>query len=146
MPKLLPTITLSSNDREKLEEMTLKGAKTPRVYKRTRILLLSDSNNPQKLSIEEIMKQSDVSRATVFNVRQDYRERGLEALYEKPRPGRPNVFDGSARAEVTALACSQAPKGFARWSLRMLANKYVELHPKETISYVQVSKILKKTS
>ena len=67
-------------------------------------------------------------------------------MYEKPRSGRPSVFDGTTRAEITALACSQAPQGFARWSLRMLANRYVELHPEESISYVQISKILKKMS
>lgn len=144
MPKRLTPITLTVEDRQKLEELTTKGSTTPRIYKRARILLLSDTHNSESLSLEETMRHCDVSRATVFNVREDFRERGLEALYEKPRSGRPSIFDGSTRAEITALACSQAPQGFARWSLRMLANRYVELYPEESISYVQVGKILKK--
>jgi putative transposase len=146
MPKILPPIKLSPEDKITLEELTNKGNITPRIYKRARILLLSQANNEIPIPVEEIMKRADVSRATVFNVRRDYKQRGLNAIYDLPRPGRPSVFDGTTRAEITALACSQAPKGFSGWSLRMLANRYVELHPEESISHMQVSKILKKMS
>ena len=146
MPKILPPIELSPEDKTTLEKLSLKGNITPRIYKRVRVLLLSQPNSEVKITVEEIMKRADVSRATVFNVRRDYKERGIEAIYDLPRSGRPSVFDGATRAEITALACSQAPEGFARWSLRMLANRYIELHPEEPISYVQISKILKKTS
>jgi putative transposase len=146
MPKLFAPIELKPQDKIMLEDLTSKGNITPRIYKRARILLLSQPNQEITMSVEEIMKLADVSRATVFNVRRDYKERGVDAIYELPRPGRPSVFAGAARAEITALACSQAPEGFARWSLRMLANRYVELHPEESISHVQISKILKKTN
>jgi putative transposase len=146
MPKTFPPLELNAQDKITLENLTTKGNITPRIYKRARILLLSQADGEKTMTVAEIMKRADVSRATVFNVRRDYKERGIEAIYDLPRPGRPSVFDGATRAEITALACSQAPQGFARWSLRMLANRYVELHPEESISYVQIGKILKKTS
>jgi putative transposase len=144
MPKKPAPFELSEADKTALEELREKGNITPRIYKRARVLLLSESSQAC-LSTEEIMQRADVSRATVFNVRQDYRKRGIDAIYDLPRSGRPCVFDGATRAEITALACTQAPEGYAKWSLRMLANRYIELHPEESISYVQVSKILKKT-
>jgi transposase len=146
MPKILPPIPLSPQDKITLEELTSKGNVTPRIYKRARILLLCQASSEKTMTVEEIMERADVSRATVFNVRRDYKERGIDAIYDLPRPGRPSVFDGATRAEITALACSQAPQGFARWSLRMLADRYIELHPEESISHVQIGKILKKTS
>jgi putative transposase len=146
MPKILPPIQLSAQDKLMCEELTSKGNITPRIYKRARILLLCQASSEKTMTVEEIMERADVSRATVFNVRRDYKERGIDAIYDLPRSGRPSVFDGATRAEITALACSQAPQGFARWSLRMLANRYVELHPEESISYVQIGKILKKTN
>ena len=75
-----------------------------------------------------------------------YKETGLEFLTDKPRPGRPTVIDGLARAKITALACSDAPEGYERWSLRLLADKAVELELVEAISYMEVSRILKKTN
>ncbi len=68
MSKRLTPITLTVENRQKLEELTTKGSTTPRIYKRARILLLSDTNNPKPLKLEEIIEQSDVSRVTVFNV------------------------------------------------------------------------------
>jgi putative transposase len=146
MPKTLPPINLSLEEQTTLEELTTKGKTTPRIYKRARILLLSHSNSEHPISLEEIMKRTDVSRATVFNVRRAYKERGVDSVNEQPRSGRPSIFDGQVRAEITALACSQTPEGFSRWSLRMLKNRYIELHPEESVSYVQIGKILKKTS
>ena len=73
-------------------------------------------------------------------------EEGLQvALNEKPRAGRPLEISGEARAQVTALACSTTPEGFARWSLRLLADKAVELAIIDRISYKTVGEILKKT-
>jgi transposase len=75
-----------------------------------------------------------------------YKESGLEVLTDKPRPGRPTVIDGLQRAKITALACSDPPEGYARWSLRLLADKAVELEYVEAISYGEVRRILKKTN
>ena len=114
-----------------------------RVYKRARILLLADAG----LKDAEIVKSVGTSRATVARIRKRYgEEKARGAIAEKPRPGRPSVFDGQTRAKITALACSDPPEGRARWDLRLLADKAVELGYVEAISHVTVRKMLKKTS
>jgi putative transposase len=75
-----------------------------------------------------------------------YKTSGLEFLNDKQRPGRPKVIDGLQRAKITALACSDPPEGYERWSLRLLADKAVELEIVDDISYGEVHLILKKTN
>jgi transposase len=75
-----------------------------------------------------------------------YKEKGLKVLEDEPRSGRPIQIDGEQRAKVTALACSEPPEGYARWSLRLLADKAVELGYFEHLSHTEVADILKKTS
>ena len=75
-----------------------------------------------------------------------YKESGLAFLNDKPRTGRPKVIDGLQRAKITALACSDPPEGYERWSLRLLADKAVELEIVDDISYGEVRLILKKTN
>ncbi len=74
-----------------------------------------------------------------------YRALGVAALYDKPRSGQPVEIDGQQRVKITALTCSAPPAGYARWSLRMLADKSVELGYCDHISHTEVSNILKKT-
>jgi len=90
--------------------------------------------------------EGQVSYVTVAAWRDGYQEKGLKCLEDAPRSGRPPKIDGKLRAMITALACSRPPEGHARWSLRLLAEKIVELEYCESISYVQVDKILKKTN
>lgn len=113
-----------------------------RVFQRARILLLVDEGHKDA----EVMAQVGVSRATVNRIRCRYGAEGLGAVREKPRPGRPHTFDGEVRAKLTALACSTPPEGRARWDLRLLADKAVELGYVETSSHVTVGEVLKKTS
>jgi len=75
-----------------------------------------------------------------------YQESGLQVLQDQPREGRPIEIDGEQRAKITALACSEPPEGYAHWSLRLLADKAVELEYCEHISHAEVGKILKKTN
>ena len=83
---------------------------------------------------------------TVYNVKRRYQQEGLEAaLREKPRSGRPVEIDGTQRAKLTALACSTAPTGYARWTLRLLADKAVALGFVEHLSHNAVKESLKKT-
>ncbi len=87
-----------------------------------------------------------LSVATVYNIKRRYLTTGLDAaLTDKPRSGKPASVDGTARAKITALACSTAPDGHARWTLRLLADKAVELGFVEDISHTTVRQILKKT-
>ena len=96
-------------------------------------------------SLEEVAATLDVSRVSVANWHKNYKVKGLRCLEDAPRSGRPIVIDGAQRAKITALACSQAPQGQTRLSLRLLADKVVELGYCEAISHTEVAKILKKT-
>ena len=86
----------------------------------------------------------NVSSNTLIVWATNYKTSGLSFLNDKPRSGRPIKFDGKDRAKITALACSEAPDGHAQWSLRLLADRLVELEMVETISYCSVGLILKK--
>lgn len=87
-----------------------------------------------------------MSTQTVFNVKRRYLQEGFEAaLQGKPRSGKPPRISGEARAKITALACSQAPEGHARWTLRLLADRAVRLGFVDSISHNAVKGILKKT-
>lgn len=97
-------------------------------------------------TLPAIAKQLGVHRVTVASWGRAYEKSGLECLKDKARPGRPQTIDGIQRAKITALACSEAPEGHSQWSLRMLADKVVELGICEELSHTEVAKILKKTS
>jgi transposase len=148
MPAKKYRVKLSEGQRAKLEELTSRGIIPVRKYKRARVLLLVDENSEQgRKKDEEVVALVDTSLATVHRIRRQFVEEGLEAtLNEKPRPGKPRTFDGKDRAAVIALACSEPPEGHARWSLRLLADKLVELQIVATISHRTVRDILKKTN
>jgi transposase len=112
------------------------------------MLLLADENHSNgHQTDQEIAEKLDSSQATVERTRQRYTEGGLAAaLHEQPRSGRPPGISGETRAKITALACTTPPPGYARWSLRLLADKAVALELIDTISHDAVGTILKKTS
>jgi putative transposase len=87
-----------------------------------------------------------VTLASVSNLAGNYRKDGLGSLQDKPRSGRPIEIDGKVRAKITALACSDPPEGYGQWSLRLLAEKAVELAYCEHVSHNTVKEILKKTN
>lgn len=119
-----------------------KGKSTARVQTRGRVLdLLHRAEQPARIA--EIMQ---VGIGTVYNLQKRYLKEGLEsALTEKPRSGKPPVISGEMKARITALACSDAPTGHARWTLRLLADKAVEFGLVDSISYKTCGEILKKT-
>ncbi len=119
-----------------------RGTTTARTQTRARILdLLHRNQHPS-----EIAALLQVSVQTVFNIKRRYLTGGLDAaLFDKTRPGRPIEIDGTQRAKITALACSTPPEGHARWSLRLLADKAVELEYCPHVSHNAVKEILKKT-
>lgn len=147
MPKKY-RVRLSKVQREKLHELTSSGTIKVRKYKRARVLLLANEAHKEGCKTdEEIAEQVDISTPTIQRIRQRFVEEGLEAaLNERPRPGKPKTFSGQQRAEITALACSDPPEGYDRWSLRLLARKLVELETVESISHVTVQEVLKKTN
>ncbi len=143
MPRKAQPIKLSNDDLSSLKTILRRGPTSARTQTRARVLdLLHRGHHP-----DQIADTLQLSGATVFNVKRRYLLEGLDAaLFDKPRSGKPPTIDGKMRAQITALACSRAPVGHAGWTLRLLADKAVELGFVETISHTAVKKILKKTA
>ena len=135
-------VTLSEADRTYLQNLIKKGSLPAKTYKRA--LALLELNRGRTFT--EVAAIVGVVIQTVSTWAKKYKETGLKCLTDKPRPGRPTLIDGLQRAKITALACSKAPEGYERWSLRLLADKAVELKLVEAISYGEVRLILKKTN
>jgi len=145
MSEKVHSVKLTTRDRKYLENITQSGKDKARKITRCRILLLADKRKGR--TDQEISEALDVSPGTVFNIRRRFCAQGLEsAINEKARSGQPPKFKGKVAARITALACSAAPQGHARWSLRLLADRIVELDISESISYQSVRNVLKKTS
>jgi putative transposase len=134
-------VQLSEKDRQYLESLIATGELPVKVYRRALALLELDRGKTYTAVADTL----DVTNGTVSTWSKNYRERGLLCLHDRPRAGRPVEIDGEQRAKVTALACSDPPEGHARWSIRLLADKAVELDYCEHISHTTVRKILKKT-
>ncbi len=142
MPRKKYFVNLSGAERAGLRELTRKGETKARKMKRAMILLKADEG----LGDPQIMAALSVSRPTVERIRKRFVEGGLErALNEDPRPGPKRKLDGRGEAQLIAVACSQAPEGHDHWTLRLLADKLVELEVVESISYETVRRTLKKT-
>ncbi len=143
MPRTAQPIKLRKNELRSLTAIIKRGTTTARTQTRARILdLLHRRQHPS-----EIAALLQVSLQTVFNVKRRYLSAGFDAaLFDRARSGRPIRIDGAQRAKITALACSAPPEGHARWSLRLLADKAVELQLCEAVSHNAVKEILKKTN
>jgi transposase len=136
-------IELSQEERKELEKLSRQGTEKVRKVKRARILLLADEGHKD----QEIAERVEVAHSTVERIRKRYGQAGMAgSVNEKPRSGRPRGISAQTRAKVTALACSEAPAGRSQWTLRLLADKVVELEYIDSISYQSVRNILKKTN
>jgi len=135
-------VQLSEKDREYLETLIRKGELTAKAYRRALALLELDRGQ----TYTAVSQSLQVTITTVSIWADQYKEKGLQVLVDKPRSGRPVEIDGEQRAKVTALACSDPPEGYAEWHLRLLADKAVELGYCEHLSHTTVRKILKKTN
>jgi putative transposase len=143
MAKKAQPVKLTDNELCSLTTLLSRGSSSARTNSRARILkLLHQGQRPKAIAAA-----LHLSQQTVFNVKRRYLSDGLEAsLFDQPRSGRPIRIDGKQRAKITALACSTPPSGHARWSLRLLADKAVELQYCEAVSHNAVKEILKKTN
>jgi transposase len=134
-------VDLDEREGDRLEQLTTKGESGARRIRRARILLLADEDRLDK----EIASFLGAAVTTVERVRKRFVEEGLEAaLSERPRPGAARKLDGRQEAFLMALACSDAPEGRGRWSMRMLADRLVELEVVEEISDETVRRTLKR--
>lgn len=143
MARQAQPVTLNSNETRSLKTILTRGTTSARTLSRARILdLLHRQKQPA-----DVAALLQVSPQTVYNVKRRYFAGGLQAaLFDQPRSGRPVEFDGKQRARITALACSTPPEGRARWTLRLLADKAVELGHCQHLSHTAARKILKKTN
>jgi transposase len=132
---------LSPADKNHLVSLLRKGSLPSKTFKRATALLELDRNR----TLASIAATLNVTYKTVASWRDGYLANGLAVLVDQPRTGRPTIIDGLQRAKITALACSNPPEGHSQWSLRLLADKAVELGLVTEISHNHVSKILKKT-
>lgn len=135
-------LKLSEQDYSYLTRQTTSGELKVRKFKRVMTLLWLH----QGKTMSEVSKLLNYSYPSVVNLKKNFLANGLKCLEESPRSGRPTVFNGAERAKITALACSETPKGRAKWSLRLLSDKAVELEFVPSISYSKVREILKKTN
>ena len=147
MPSLKYIIELSTPDKAEPIDIVTKGKSPARTILRANILLASDRRNERYMTVSEISKAYHTTPTTVQTVRTSYCEKGLEATINRKKRETPPVrakVTGEVEAHVIALACGEPPEGYSRWTLRLLADKTVELGYIESISHVTISTILKK--
>jgi len=133
-------VKLSEEDYKYLRGLLSKGSLKVKKQQRAQALL----NLHAGKTYQSVSKSLNRSHITVACWAKKYKAEGLSFLDDKPRSGRPEGLSGEDRAKITAIACSEPPPGYARWSLRLLADKLVELEIVESISFKQVGNILKK--
>src|SRR6201982_3084258 len=143
-------VRLDAEERDRLNELIRKGKRSAQMRKKARILLNADvSELGEGWSDSRIAVALDTSIATIERTRRQLVEEGFEAVLRRKynsNSARPRIFDGVAEAKLIALTLSPAPEGFARWSLRLLEEKVVELHIVERASDNTIGRTLKKHS
>lgn len=142
-------VRLSSEERERLESLVRAGKSPAQLLTKARILLKADvSEAGEGWSDTAISVALDTSINNIGRLRRRLVEEGLEAALKRkhnPNSARKRIFDGAAEAKLIALTCSPAPEGFARWSLRLLEEKVVELNIVKQVSDNTIGRTLKKT-
>jgi transposase len=141
-------VTLTENEREQLKAIVSKGKHSSLQFRNACMLLSSDEGEQgQKASNEQIAQILQINTKTVERLKQRFVEEGFEACMDrKPYPAVKEMkVDGDLEAHLVAISCSKAPEGYTRWSLRMLADKMIELKYVESISHETIRQVLKKT-
>jgi transposase len=141
-------ITLSKQERKELEALTRNGKTGAKKFIHARALLLCDAGPDGPAWIVAVAAEAlGVTSRTIEHLKKRFVEDGLEAaLVRKTRekPPRDVIFDGAFEARLIALACSDAPAGYQRWTVRLLADKAVELNFASSVSHMTVQRVLKK--
>ena len=143
------SVRLTLAERQGLIELVTTGKRAASIITRARILLKADvGREGESWDDEQIAEAFDTSLSTIHRVRQAFVEEGLEeSLYRKKPTGRQyRKLDGDQEAHLIAVACSKAPEGRSRWTLRLLADRLVELQVVESVSPECVRTTLKKTT
>ena len=146
-PSSKVVVRLTGDQRDALDRLLRTGSHPAALRRRAAILLRADADGPDAWTDEEIADHLETSRMTVQRVRHQFAAGGLDATLHRKRPtGRQyRKLDGSQEAQLIALACSTAPGGRARWTMKLLADRLVELHVVESIDPATVWRTLQKT-
>ena len=143
------TIELTKSEVEELMTIINKGSHTSQTFRTAYILLNCDEGKySEKVTNEQLSKVLKIGMRTIDRVKKKFIEEGMEASLERKQTTRiyERKVDGEVEAKLVTLCCSDPPKGYAKWSLRLLADRMVELKYVESISYVTVREVLKKTN
>ena len=148
MANIKYVVELTLEDREALLDKINKGTLTATANRKARILLKVDKGpHGDGWTDRKIWQSLETSPSTVARVRETFVMQGLEAVFARKRQSSPSVkpiFDGEAEARLIALACTKPPEGYARWTIRLLAEKVVELNIVDTVHFNTVGRTLKK--
>lgn len=141
-------VTLTQDERSDLESLTKKGKTHARKFMRARALLLCDAGpGGPAWKVADVAKALGVTTRTIENLKKRFVEDGLDVAIERKKrekPPREVVFDGAFEARLLALACSEPPEGYQRWTVRLLADKVVELNIAPSVSPMTIQRALKK--
>jgi transposase len=144
------TVTLDSDERAWLEEMTRKGRSAASKVLQARALLLCDaSEDGPRWPVRKISEALGISAGTINNLKKHVVMDGIESAFarkQRESPPREIKYDGRFDAHIVALACSDPPEGYQRWTVRLLAEKVVELQIVAEASHMSVYRALKKTN
>lgn len=141
-------VTFPPEERDELKALTRNGKTPAKKFIHARALLLCDaSEDGPAWKVADVAEALGITSRTIKHLKKRFVEQSLdEALVRKPRtrPPRDIIFDGKFEAQLVALACSKAPQGYRRWTVRLLAEKVVELEYVTSVSHMTVQRILKK--
>ena len=143
-------VTLDEEERFELEKLTRPGKTESRRYIHARALLLCNAGvGGPAWKVGDVAEALGITSRAIEKIKKRFVEEGLNAALDRKqseKPPREVQFDGAFEARVIALACSEAPEGRARWTVRLLADKAVELNFAPSVSHMTVQRILKKTN
>jgi transposase len=141
-------VTLTEHERKELEALTRRGKTHARKFVHARALLLCDAGPAGPAwNVADVAAALGVTSRTIEHLKKRFVEEGIEAAIERKSRGKPPrevTFDGAFEARLIALACSDAPEGYRRWTVRLLADKAVELDLAPSVSHMTVQRVLKK--
>ena len=142
-------VRLEDDERERLQRLVRAGKAAAYKIRHANVLLMADADaDGPAWADEQIAEGLGVSLGQIEHLRKRFVEQGIDACLERKKQDRPSVepkFDGEKEAKLIALACGKAPEGRERWSLRLLADRAVELRIVESTSHETVRQVLQKT-
>ena len=143
-------VTLTGQERKDLEALTRNGKTGAKKFIHARVLLLCDAGpDGQAWPVTDVAEALGVTSRTIEHIKKRFVEDGIEAALgrnSREKPPRDVIFDGAFEARLIALACSETPEGYERWTVRLLADRAVELKFASSVSHMTVQRVLKKTN